>query len=96
MICALKTQIVGTLHDGRQFQGRMATLGGSDDGLGGDPQLGTELEGGEGWWVKGQVAGVDGEVSYLQCQGTGRKVQYRDVPAKHAVVGQRAAKRTKL
>jgi len=33
--------VFGTLHDGRDFQGRMATLGGSEDGLGGDPLLGT-------------------------------------------------------
>ena len=36
-----RTEIFGTLHDGRDFQGRMATLGGSEDGLGGDPLLGT-------------------------------------------------------
>jgi len=32
----------------------------------------------------------------LWLQGTGRTVQYRDVPVEEAVVGQRAAKRTKL
>jgi hypothetical protein len=33
-----------------------------------------------------QVAGPDGATLYLQCQGSGRRVQYRDVPAEGVAV----------
>ena len=51
-------------------------------GTDGDPLIGTEEEDGEGgaWWYKAQVGKCDsGGATYLQCRGSGRKVEYRDV-----------------
>lgn len=130
------TEIAGTLRDGRQYTGRLATLGGDEDGrislfilklpvvllgllvqqlrdrlvlhpppepynlhgpgwlclrtgTGGDPVIGTDEEDSEGgaWWYKAQVGSecvgggtsVRSGATYLQCRGSGRKVEYRDV-----------------
>ena len=65
----------GTLRDGRAYRSELPTLrSGDTGGAGGDRQLGTEAEG--GWWWKARLAHGGG---YVQCRGTGRTVEYRDV-----------------
>lgn len=85
--------VYGTLRDGRKHEARLRTLGGTADGSGGDPYVGSEAGG--GWWVKALVAPSAGasEPSYLLCRGAGRKVEYQDVPrSKMAEGGGRTAK----
>lgn len=84
---ANQLEFFGTLHDGRQYHGRLATLGGDGEGLGGDPLLGTEAA--EGWWYKARVMGEGATEVYLQCQGAGRTVRYRDVPTDTHTAGKR-------
>lgn len=65
----------------RHLCGRLTELGLTlhCTGTGGDPVIGTEEADGEGgsWWYKAKI-GSDG-ATYLQCRGSGRTVEYRDV-----------------
>ena len=73
--------VYGTLSDGRRHEARLRTLGGDEDGAGGDPYVGSEV--GEGWWVKARCwapSGAPSGATYLLAKGAGRKVEYRNVP----------------
>lgn len=77
----------GILRDGVMHRGRQHTLGGAEEGRGGDPLLGTETE--DGWWYKTRIdddggfggggGGAAALAVYRQCKGEGRTVEYRDV-----------------
>ena len=73
------TELAGVLRDGRQHSCQMATLGGAQDGCGGDHKIGTEDE--DGWWCKTLIPGEGPgeEVRYLMCKGQGRHVEYKDL-----------------
>eukprot|EP00908_Phaeocystis_cordata_P010696 Transcript_21548.p2 GENE.Transcript_21548~~Transcript_21548.p2 ORF type:complete len:427 (+),score=185.57 Transcript_21548:407-1687(+) len=73
--------VYGTLSDGRRHEARLRTLGGDEDGAGGDPYVGSEV--GDGWWVKARCwapSGAPSGATYLLAKGAGRKVEYRNVP----------------
>ena len=73
--------VYGTLADGRRHEARLPTLGGQEDGGGGDARIGTRLD--DGWWVKARLVGQDGEKDgetlYLCNRGAGRAVEARVV-----------------
>jgi len=64
--------VYGKLRDGRRHETRLSCLGGDAHGSGGDPFVGTELDG--GWWVKARVQPdeVGHETQYLCVRGAGR------------------------